>query len=212
MASTAVATRPAAPPPAKGGAGSRPLPSVTPQVHKWGPVTMATAVVVAAQAVLFATLVATWLLSRSASPDWVTDEIHVDLYRGSTIMCTLLLAALMAQWAVSAARRDDGANTIVATAFSAGLGAAGAALAWFTMIDLGLGVGESLYTILWYVLIGALVVVSVVTVVAQLVVLAWALSGHYSETDHQPMTAVAMQWWLLTAVAVAYWLAIWVLR
>lgn len=211
MASTAVATRPAAPPPAKAGA-ARPLPSVSPQVQKWGPVTMATAVVVAAQAVLFTTLVATWLLSRSASPDWVTDEIHIDLYRGTTVMSTLLLAALMAQWAVSAARRDDGANTIVASAFAAGLGAAGAALAWFTMIDLGLGVGESLYSMLWYALLGAFVAVTVLTVVAQLAVLAWALSGHYSATDHQPMTAVAMQWWLLFVVAGAYWLAVWVLR
>ena len=212
MASTAVATRPSAPPPAPKGAAARTLPAVVPQVQKWGPTTMATAVVVAAQAVLFATLVAAWLLSRSASPDWVTDEIHVDIYRGTTITGTVLLAALMAQWAVSAARRDDGANTIIATAFSAGLGAAGAALAWFTMIDLGLGVGESLYSMLWYVLLGALVAVAALTVVAQLVVLGWALSGHYSDTDHQPMTAVAMQWWLLLAVATAYWLAIWVLR
>lgn len=211
MASTAVATRPAAPPPAKAGA-ARALPAVVPQVQKWGPVTMATAVVVAAEAVLFATLVAAWLLSRSASPDWVTDEIHVDLYRGTTIVSTMLLAALMAQWAVSAARRDDGANTIIATAFSAGLGAAGAALAWFTMIDLGLGVGESLYSTLWYALLGAFVGIGVLTVVAQLVVLGWALSGHYSDTDHQPMTAVAMQWWLVVSVATAYWLAIWVLR
>lgn len=210
MASTAVATRPAAPPPAK--AGARPLPSVTPQVQKWGPITMAAAVVVAAQAVLFATLVAAWLLSRSASPDWVTDETHIDLYRGTTIMSTLLLAALMAQWAVSAARRDDGANTIVASAFAAGLGAAGAALAWFTMIDLGVAVGESLYSMLWYALLGAFIAVTVLSVVAQLAVLAWTLAGHYSATDHQPTTAVAMQWWLLFVVASAYWLAVWVLR
>jgi heme/copper-type cytochrome/quinol oxidase subunit 3 len=212
MASTAVATRPSASPPAKAGSTSRALPAVVPQVQRWGPVTMATAVVVAGQAVLFATLVAAWLLSRSASPNWVTDEVHVDIYRGTTIVGTVLLAALMAQWAVSAARRDDGANTIIATAFSAGLGAAGAALAWFTMIDLGLGVGESLYSMLWYSLLGAFVGVAALTVAAQLVVLGWALSGHYSDTDHQPMTAVAMQWWLLLAVAGAYWLAIWVLR
>lgn len=210
MASTAVATRPAPSPPAK--AGARPLPAVAPQVHKWGPVTMATAVVASAQAVLFATLVATWLLARSASPDWVTDAVHIDLYRGSTIVGTILLAALMAQWAVSAARRDDGANTIVATAFSVGLGAAGAVLAWFTMIELDLAVGASLYTMLWYALLGAFLVVAVLTVAAHLVVLGWALSGHYSDVDHQPMTAVAMQWWLLVAVASACWLAIWVLK
>jgi heme/copper-type cytochrome/quinol oxidase subunit 3 len=210
MASTAVATRSAAPPPAT--TAGRTLPAVAPQVHKWGAVTMTTAVVVAAQAVLFGTLVAAWLLSRSASPRWVPEDVQIDLYRGSTIMITFLLAALMAQWAVSAARRDDGANTIVATAFSAGLGAAGAALVWFTMVNLDLGVGSSLYSMLWYVLLGSLLTVTALTVAAQLVVLAWALSGHYSDVDHQPMTAVALQWWLLLAVAVSYWLAIWVLR
>jgi hypothetical protein len=52
----------------------------------------------------------------------------------------------------------------------------------------------------------------VLTCAAQLATLGWALSGHYSADDHQPMTAVALQWWLLLAVAAAYWLAIWVLR
>lgn len=212
MASTAVATRPAAPPPAKAGAGARALPSVAPQVQKWGPVTMVAAVVVAGQAVLFATLVAAWLLCRSASPSWIPKDTQVDLYRGSTIVATILLAAMMAQWAVSAARRGDGANTTIATAFSAGLGAAGAVLAWFTMVSLDLGVGSSLYVTLWYVLLGAFLAVAVLTVAAQLVVLAWAIAGHYSDVDHQPMTAVALQWWLLLAVAAAYWLAIWVLR
>lgn len=212
MASTAVATRPAASPPAATGPGGRTLPAVVPQVLKWGPITMATAMVVAAQAVLFGTLVAVWLLSRSAAPDWVTDEIHIDLYRGTTIMATVLLTALMSQWAVSAARRDDGANTIVATAFAVGLGAAGAALTWFTMVDLGLGVGDSLYSMLWYALLGALIATMTITVVAQLVVLGWALAGHYSDTDHQPMTAIALQWWLLYAAAVAYWVAIWIMR
>jgi heme/copper-type cytochrome/quinol oxidase subunit 3 len=212
MASTAVATRPAAPPPAKAGAGARALPTVRPQAHKWGPVTMATAVVVAGETLLFATLVAAWLLCRSASPSWVPEDTQIDLYRGSTIVATILLAALMAQWAVTAARRDDGANTIIATAFSVGLGAAGAVLAWFTMVSLDLGVGSSLYVTLWYALLGTFIAVAVLTCAAQLATLGWALSGHYSADDHQPMTAVALQWWLLLAVAAAYWLAIWVLR
>lgn len=213
MASTAVATRPAAPPPAKAGAAARTLPAVAPQVHKWGPVTMTAAVVVAAEAVLFATLVAAWLLCRSAAgTSWIPKDTDIDLYRGSTIVLTVLLTALMSQWAVTAARRDDGANTMIASAFGIGLGAAAVVLTWFTMVQLDQGVGSSLYSMLWYVLLGAFVAVALLTIAAQVVTLAWALAGHYSETDHQPMTAVALQWWLLLLIAAVYWLSIWVLQ
>ena len=214
MASTAVATRPAAPPPAaKAGAGTRTLPTVAPQVHKWGPITMATAVVVAAETLLFATLTAAWLMSRSAAgTGWIPKDTDVDLYRGSTIALTMLLTALTSQWAVSAARREDGANTIIATAFATLLGAAATVLAWFTMVSVHFGVGSSLYTMLWYALLGTFVAVAALTVAAQGLTIAWGLAGHYSDTDHQPMTAVAIQWWLLTLVFAVYWLAIWVLQ
>lgn len=214
MASTAVATRPAAPPPAATtGAGARTLPAVAPQVHKWGPITMATAVVVAAETLLFATLTAAWLMSRSAAgTGWIPKDTDIDLYRGSTIALTMLLTALMSQWAVSAARRDDGANTIIATAFATLLGAAGTVLAWFTMVSVNFGVGSSLYSMLWYALLGTFVAVAILTTVAQAVTIAWGLAGHYSDTDHQPMTAVAIQWWLLALVFAVYWLSIWVLK
>jgi hypothetical protein len=65
---------------------------------------------------------------------------------------------------------------------------------------------------LWYALLGTFVAVAILTTVAQAVTIAWGLAGHYSDTDHQPMTAVAIQWWLLALVFGVYWLSIWVLK
>ena len=211
MASTAVATRTAAAPPAPAGAGAN-LPVVEPQVRRWGPITMGAAIVAAAEAMLFAALLATWLLARSTTDGWLPEDVHVDIYRGSTLLGTAVLAALAAQWAVSAARKGDGAHTIIASALSLGLAAAMADLLWFTMVEIDVGAGSSLYATLWFAFLGTYLAVAVATAVGQIAVLVRAIGGRYSDIDHQPVTAVAVQWWTLTAVFSAMWVAIWVMR
>ena len=211
MASTAVATRTAGAPPAPAGATAN-LPVVEPQVRRWGPITMGAAVVAAAEAMLFAGLLATWLVARSTSEGWLPEDVHVDIYRGSTLVGTALLAALAAQWAVSAARKGDGAHTIIASALSLGLAAAMADLLWFTMIKIDVGAGSSLYATLWFALLGTYLAVAVATAVGQIAVLVRAIGGRYRDIDHQPVTAIALQWWTLTSVFACMWLAIWVMR
>jgi heme/copper-type cytochrome/quinol oxidase subunit 3 len=80
------------------------------------------------------------------------------------------------------------------------------------MIKIGVGAGSSVYSTMWFALLGTYLVIAVATALAQVVVLAWAISGHYSATDHQPMTAIALQWWVLLGVWLVIWYAVWVLK
>lgn len=211
MASTAVATRAAAPP-----AVAEPVvvtrADVEPEVKRWGPTTMATAVVVAAHAVYFGALLAAWLLSRSVTDGWVPDKVHLDLYLGTTGLATALLASACLQWAVSSARRGDNAHTIIANALGLGLTLAMANLVWYSATRIGVGAASSVYATLWFALLGSYVVAAVGAALVQAASLARAIGGQYTEADHQPVTAAALQWHALTAVWVALWLAIWVLK
>lgn len=212
MPSTAVATRPAAAPPAPAGAAKSGLPTVEAQVHRWGAVSLAAAIAAGAQAVYFAVLVGGWLAARAATDGWLPEKVHIDLYRGSMIVITAVLAAATAQWAVSAARRGDGAHTSIASAMSLGLGLAAADLAWFTMVKIDVGASSSVYASMWYALLGSYLVAALGGCIVQAVALVRSIGGHHTDTDHQPVTAAAVQWHLLAVVGATLWLAIWVMK
>lgn len=212
MASTAVATRPAAAAPALAEPVVTGRAAVEPQAKRWGPVTMGVAVVSAAEAMVFATLIAAWLLSRSITPNWLPDKVDVDLYRGTTALLTAALAAGCLQWAASAAKRGDGAHTIIATSLGLGLTLAMADLVWFSMIKIGVGAASSVYATLWFALLGTYLAAAVGAALLQAVSLARAIGGQFTETDHQPVTAAALNWYVLTAAWAAIWVAVWILK
>lgn len=210
MATTTLpATRSAAPAPAT--TGPAPLPAVEPQVHRWGPATMAAAVLAAGQTMLIGALVAGILVTRSVAKTWPPKAVHLDNYRAITVLLTVAMASAFIQWAVRSARLDDRRNATVGSAMATGFAIAALNLVWFTMVRAGFG-ASSPYGGLWYALLGSYLALVIVGAIALLVATARAVGGQVLPEDHQTTTAAAVVWHTLTFLWACIYLAVWVLK
>jgi heme/copper-type cytochrome/quinol oxidase subunit 3 len=185
-------------------------PVVEPFVQRWGPVTVGAALAAGAQLMLYAGLVGGFLLLRSDSHRWPPQGIHLDNYRGTTVVFTVLLLSGMAQWAVHAVRHDDQRNTVVGLAMALGLTAAAGDLAWFTLARIGFPAGATAYGTFVYAMLGVFIALAVGTAVALLVALVRAIGGQAGPGDHQPVTAATIQAHTLTVVWLSVYLAVWI--
>ena len=156
--------------------------------------TIGTLLFVAADAMVLAAVVATYLAVKAGSATWPPKGVHVGTYIPTVITITVLMSAFSVQWAVFAARRNDGRNAAIALGLTVFLGVAVVNLEWLAFVRAGFGFKAHTYATLYYVLIGYHLFHLVAAIVVVLVLAFRVVAGHFSTERHDPLRAGALFW------------------
>lgn len=165
-------------------------------------------------------MLATWLKFRDAAPlrastsgtkmlrDWLPADIKIPEVAANTMLATLVIACVIAQWAAYASRRDDPAHTSLALFIVAMLGVAAinAQVAIYLQIELVLKDGA--YQTMFYAVTGTMLALLVSGVVYSVVAMFRSLAGRSG--DYHVMSAHALYWYVITAAFTAMWFVVYV--
>ena len=193
-------------------ATSRALPSGASPAPR-SSILVATSAVAAAGTMLMFGMLAMWFKFRDASPlresargkmihNWLPADIKIPEVATNTMAFTMVIACVMAQWAVYSTRRNDSSHATVALAITAviGIAAINAQVAVYLQMEMGLTDGAyQLRTMLALLVTG--VAFSVITMFR-------AVAGRLG--DSSVMSAHALYWYFLTAVFIALWFVVYV--
>ena len=168
--------------------------------------------VASADVMLFAGLIAAFLLGRSTVRPWPAKGVHLDNYRGNIVVLTALMAAAAARWSAYAARRDDHRDTMVATAMALGLGVALLDVSWYTVAHAGFAVSKHAYAGLWFALVGALVIHALGGVLISLAVAVRVVGGQVTAEDHDLALIASMCWLVIAAECAVTYYVVWVVK
>lgn len=181
---------------------------------------VASAAVGGAAFMLIFGMLSIWLRFRDAAPlrassngtkmirDWLPADIAIPEVATNTILITLVMTCVIAQWAVYATRRADSSHAYLALAIVAVLGIAAINAQVAVYVRMGIGIGDGAYQTLFYAITGTMMAFLVSGVVFSLVALFRALAGRL--TDRQVMSAHALYWYVLTASFSAMWFIVYV--
>jgi len=197
---------------------SRVLPS-GPSPAARSSVLVASSAVAAAGTMLMFGMLAVWFRFRDASPlresargklihDWLPADIKIPEVATNTMAITMVIACVMAQWAVYSARRNDSSHATLALAITAviGLAVINAQVAVYLQMEMGLTDGA--YQTMFYAITGTMMVLIVTGVAFSVVTMFRAVAGRLG--DSSVMSAHALYWYFLTAVFVALWFVVYV--
>ncbi|MEO5974613.1 MAG: cytochrome c oxidase subunit 3 [Ilumatobacteraceae bacterium] len=183
-------------------------------------VLVAAAVAGSAVFMLMFGMLSIWMRFRDASPlrestsgakmihDWLPVDITIPEVATNSIMITLVMTCVIAQWAVYATRRSDSSHAYLALAIVAALGIAAINAQVAVYIQMGIGIGDGAYQTMFYAVTGTMLALLVSGVVFSLVALFRALAGRLS--DRQVMSAHALYWYVLTTAFGAMWFIVYV--
>ena len=199
-------------------ATARTLPA-GPQPANRNSLVMGTAAVCAAGTMLMFGMLAIWFKFRDASPlrtdekgklihDWLPSEIKVPEVAANTLMITMVVACIMAQWGVYSARRNDSSHATLSTLITGFIGVAAINAQAAIYMQMGMGIRDGAYQTMFYAVTGTMLVLLASGVAFSLVAMFRATAGRLG--DKQVMTAHAMYWYFLTVVFCALWFVVYV--
>lgn len=181
---------------------------------------LATAAAGSAALMLMFGMLAIWMQLRDASPlrrasnsskmihDWLPAEIKIPEVATNTVLITLVMTCIIAQWAVYATRRSDSSHAYLALAIVAVLGIAAINAQVAVYVQMGIGIRDGEYQTLFYAITGTMTALLASGVVFSLVALFRALAGRLG--DRQVMSAHALYWYVLTTAFSAMWFIVYV--
>ncbi|MHB1129727.1 MAG: cytochrome c oxidase subunit 3 [Ilumatobacteraceae bacterium] len=181
---------------------------------------LATAAAGSAALMLMFGMLAIWLRFRDDAPlrgssngvkmirDWLPADIKIPEVATNTMLITLVMICVIAQWAVYATRRSDSSHAYLALAIVAVLGIAAINAQVAVYVQMGMGVRDGKYQTLFYAITGTMTALFVSGVVFSLVALFRALAGRLG--DRQVMSAHALYWYVLTVAFSAMWFIVYV--
>jgi len=159
-----------------------------------GTATVGVLILCAADAMVLAAMVATYLAIKAGSSDWPPIGVHVSTYPPTLISITAVMSAFSVQWAVFAARRQDARNAAIAMFLTLILGVAMANLEWLSFTRTGFGFRSHPYGTLYYLLIGYHLVHLVAAIAVGMVLSFRTVAGHFTGDRHDPLRAGAVVW------------------
>ena len=183
-------------------------------------VLVATTLVVGALTMLMAGMIATWLKFRAGAPtrlssdglrtikDWMPKDVKIPEVAANTMFVTFPVAALMAQWAVYSAKRDDRTHRSLALLIVLGLGVAivNAQIAVWSQMEIGLADG-AFQTVFWTIT-GTMLLLVAGGMAFTVVAFFRSIGGR--DDDQQVVSAHALYWYFLTAVFTVVWFFVYV--
>ena len=155
--------------------------------------------VLVADAMVLATLLAVWLTIKGASLTWPPKKVNLNTYLPSVITITLAMSAFSMAWAVSSIRRNDQRSATVAIILTALFGIAVVNAQWYSMVRADFGIASHAYGTLYLLLVGYQAVHQVLAIGALILVGARAIVGHFGRDGYDPMRAVGAFWYYTMA-------------
>jgi heme/copper-type cytochrome/quinol oxidase subunit 3 len=171
-----------------------PLPGPVPGRPRRGTSTIGTLLLVTADAMVLAAVVAIYIAIKEGSVTWPPRGVHVGTYIPTMITITAIMSGFSVQWGMFSARRNDGRNAVMALILTLFLGIAMANLEWLTFVRSGFGFNDHTYGTLYDVLIGYHLLHLLIAVVAVLVLSFRTMAGHFSGDRHDALRAGAVYW------------------
>ena len=150
--------------------------------------------VLVADMMLLATLLAAWFAIKAGSPAWPPTGVSVGTYLPSVITITAVMSSFTVQWVVSSIRRNDQRNAGAALILSLILGLCMFNAQWYYMSRAKFGVASHAYGTLFHLLMGYYLVHIGIAIVALTLLGARAMSGHFSRRGYDPLKAAAALW------------------
>ncbi|MGH9223989.1 MAG: cytochrome c oxidase subunit 3 [Acidimicrobiales bacterium] len=150
--------------------------------------------VLVADMMLLATLLAAWFAIKAGSPSWPPPRTGVGTYIPSVVTITVTMSAFTVQWVVSAVRRNDQRNALAALILSLILGICIFNAQWYYMARASFGVDDHAYGTLFHLLLGYHLVHMGIAILALTLLGARAMSGHFSRENYEPLKAAAAVW------------------
>jgi cytochrome c oxidase subunit I len=162
---------------------------------------------------LFGGLLAAYIQLRHATPGgFPSGELEVDNYLGGTMLVTVLLSALTAEWFAWGVRTGNRRQAMAAGGITLGFGLAWANLLWYALAQAGFGPATAPYGVLFFTILGlaaALVAVSVGFAAINLVRFA---GNQVTTLDPDGVRAATLFWHLVGASWLVASLAIYVFQ
>ena len=177
---------------------------------------LGTAFAAAACVMAFAALIGIYLASRSATlaegKAWIPDGATIPLTPGTMALFTLVLSCVTMQWAVQAVGDNDRQHAILALAITGLFGAAAINAVTFLFTQTGIGVRDNAMGVLFYVISGAHILMTVAGLVYAGVMTIRTTGGEYSGRDREGIVAAALFWYVTVAIYAVVWYAIYVTK
>ncbi|MEI7971850.1 MAG: cytochrome c oxidase subunit 3 [Actinomycetota bacterium] len=183
------------------------------------PLFIATGSIAAAGTMLMFGMLAVWFKFRDASElrpgsggklihDWLPADLKIPEVATNTLAVTMVIAAIMGQWAVYSAARKDSQHTQLALFITGlvGIAAINAQVAIYK--QMGAVLADGAYQTMFYAITGTMLVLICSGVAFSFVAAFRVLGGRVA--DRAVTTAHALYWYFLTATFVALWFVVYV--
>jgi heme/copper-type cytochrome/quinol oxidase subunit 3 len=171
-----------------------PLPGPVPGRPRRGTSTIGALLLVTADAMVLAAVVAVYLAIKEGSTTWPPTKVSVSSYLPTMITITAVMSGFAVQWGVFSARRNDGRNATMALILTVFLGLAAANLEWLTFVRTGFGFNDHTYGTLFDILTGYHLLHLLVAIVMVLVLAFRTMAGHFTDDRHDALRAGAVFW------------------
>jgi cytochrome c oxidase subunit 3 len=173
-----------------------------------------TAIACAAGALLYGTMTAMYLRFRdeaiSSGQEWRPKSAVVPEVATNIMWISFLAIFVFAQWAVYAARREHRTYVGLALGLVAIVALADINAQAFTYFQMGLGVADGTYQLLFYGLTGTFMALMIIGLVFTLVAAFRYLGGRTK--DREILSAHAMYWYFMGAVYTTLWFVVYVTK
>lgn len=171
-----------------------PLPGPVPGRPRRGTTTIGTLLFITADLMVLGAMVAVYFAIKAGSSAWPPKGVQVGTYIPTMITVTAIMSAFSIQWALYAARRNDGRNATMALILTLFLGVSIANLEWLTFVRTKFGFNDHTYGTLYDLLIGYHVFHLVAAIVVVLLLAFRTLAGHFTVDRHDSLRAGAIFW------------------
>jgi heme/copper-type cytochrome/quinol oxidase subunit 3 len=152
------------------------------------------------------------------SAAWLADDLIMPEVATNIMLITMVFASFTVQWAYWSISHNDRRHTYVALALTALFGIAVVNAQIYTYQELALPIANpedpaaSRYAMLVYAVTGTFLALLVAGIVFAAVMAFRTLGGRYSARDNEGLAATALYWHVLTAIFVAVWYVVYVVK
>ena len=164
-------------------------------------------------------MLAVWFKFRDAAPlraakngklirDWLPADIAIPEVVTNTLMITMVVTCVMAQWAVYSAKRNDSSHAGLALLVTSMLGVAAINGQVAVYVQMGIGIMDGPYQTMFYAVTGTMLFLLVTGIAFSLATMFSVYAGRVR--DHQVVSAHALYWYFLATAFLAMWFVVYV--
>lgn len=154
-------------------------------------------------------------LAGGTTATWIPKKVSIPEIPSNTMLITMFLASITAQWAVYSMRRGNRRDTSIALGLTAlfGLAVINAQAFIYSLMKMPIRDAEGkAFPVLFYALTGSFLLAVVIGLGFAVVTAFRSLGGRFSPTETEGVSSVALYWHFLTVAFAAVWFFVYVTK